>query len=260
MMPSFFIAHGAPVLAIQDNAYTRAVAELGARYKPKAAVLFSAHWESRTQQVSGVERYRTIHDFGGFPDELYQIQYPAAGDAGLTGSVSRLLTEAGVSFQVDRQRGLDHGAWVVLRMLYPQADVPVVAMSVNPHLAPHEQYRIGQALSSLRASDVMVIGSGGTVHNFGTINFGAPAGVGDDWAVRFDDWLLDRMTQWDLKSLFAYEALAPEPHLAVPPHGREHFIPLFYAMGAADDQRVVKQLHRSYDYGNLSHAVWQFGE
>lgn len=259
MLPALFVAHGSPMIAVQENVYTQAIRAVGDQFRPKAVVLFSAHWESDIQQVSGVERYRTIHDFGGFPDALYQIQYPAVGHAEVTAAIGRLFAENNIPCQVDNRRGLDHGAWVVARMLYPNADVPVVAMSVNANLPPHEQYRTGQALAGLRAEDVLIVGSGATVHNFGTIRWGAPEGVPDTWAQQFDDWVIDRARDWDLKSLFAYESLAPHARLAVPAHGQEHFVPLFYAMGAADDQRTARELCRYYEMGNLSYALWQFG-
>jgi 4,5-DOPA dioxygenase extradiol len=164
-----------------------------------------------------------------------------------------------VAYRVDGSRGLDHGAWTLLRHIYPEADVPVVAMSVNANLAPAEQYRIGQALAQLRARDVMVIGSGVTVHNFGTINWKAPAGVPDAWAKEFDDWVFDKLTRWDTTALFAYETQAPHAQKAVPPHGNEHFVPLFYTMGAACETPSVKELHRHYEFGNLSYVLWQFG-
>lgn len=136
MMPSLFIAHGAPSLALEENAYTEFVQKLGQEMpKPKAIVLFSAHWESNTQLVSSVSgSYDTIYDFGGFQPELYQIKYPAEGHAETTAEVVKRLTEAGIPVQTDNMRGLDHGAWVVLRLLYPEADIPVVALSVNRYL------------------------------------------------------------------------------------------------------------------------------
>jgi len=152
---------------------------------------------------------------------------------------------------------LDHGAWVVLRLLYPNADVPVIAMSVNPALTPEEQYKIGKSLAALRANDVLIIGSGGTVHNLRAVNF-ADNGQIDQWALEFDDWLAYHLHTWDTDSLFKYVSLAPNAQYAVPPYGNEHFVPIFYAMGAADDNKKAKLLHRSFRYGNLSHSVWQF--
>lgn len=258
MIPSFFIAHGAPLLAIEDNDYTQFLQELGKTLpKPKAIILFSAHWEASTQQVSDVEEYSTIYDFGGFPDALYQIQYPAKGQKELTKEIEDLFAQEGIPFEKETRRGLDHGAWVVLRMLYPDADIPVIAMSVNQNLTPDQQYRIGQSLSSLREKDVLIIGSGGTVHNLRAVRW-SDTGV-EEWALGFDEWLGEHLKNWDKDTLFNYYTLAPGAELAVPRYGKEHFVPLFYAMGAADQDKKATLLHRSYRYGNLSHSVWQFG-
>jgi 4,5-DOPA dioxygenase extradiol len=258
MMPSLFIAHGAPLLAIENNSYTEFLNQLGQNLpRPKAIILFSAHWEARVQQVSKVEQYSTIYDFGGFPPELYTIQYPARGNEELANEIGDLFTQNGIPFKHETTRGLDHGAWVVLRMLYPNADIPVISMSVDPNLTPEEQYKIGKSLSELREKDVLIIASGGTVHNLRAVNW---ADNGEDsWAVEFDDWLAHNLQNWDLQSLYNYESVAPNAAIAVPPYGKEHFIPIFYAMGAADNNPKAILLHRSYRYGNLSHSVWQLG-
>lgn len=259
MMPSLFIAHGAPLLAIENNEYTKFLDQLGQNLpRPKAVVLFSAHWEARVQHVSQVDQYRTIYDFGGFDPSLYMIQYPARGNDEMTNKIEGLFTKNGISFKNETSRGLDHGAWVVLRMLYPNADIPVIAMSVNPYLTPDEQYKIGKALSGLREEDILIIASGGTVHNLGAIKW-ADNGDVDSWALEFDNWLAQKLENWDLHSLFHYDSLAPNATLAVPPYGNEHFIPIFYAMGAADNNPKATLLFREFRYGNLSHSVWQFG-
>lgn len=259
MLPSFFIAHGAPLIAIENNEYTKFLNQLGQSLpRPKAIVLFSAHWESQSQKVSEVDQYDTIYDFGGFDPALYTIKYPAKGNPQISEEIKGLFTENGVPFDVEAKRGLDHGAWVVLRLLYPNADIPVIAMSVNPNLSPAEQYKIGKSLSALRANDILVIGSGGTVHNLRALSW-ADNGEVHQWALEFDDWLAHHLHNWDTDSLFKYDSLAPNAEHAVPPYGNEHFIPLFYAMGAADDSKKATLLHRSYRYGNLSHSVWQFG-
>jgi 4,5-DOPA dioxygenase extradiol len=259
MLPSLFIAHGSPTLAVENNDYTNFLKELGQNLpRPKAIVLFSAHWETQIQQVGNVDQYSTIYDFGGFDEALYKIQYPAHGDRKLAEEIEELLTKSGVSFETDEQRGLDHGAWVVLRLLYPNADIPVIAMSVNSKLTPEEQYKIGKALSALRAEDILIIASGGTVHNLMALKW-FDSGQVDSWAVEFDDWVKYHLESWDLPSLYKYDSLAPNAQFAVPPYGAEHFIPIFYAMGAADDDQKATLLHRSYLYGNLSHSVWQFG-
>lgn len=259
MIPSLFIAHGAPLLAIEDNEYTHFLENLGRTLpRPKAIVLFSAHWVSPMQEISQVEEFSTIYDFGGFPEALYRIQYPAKGNKQLSKEIEELFSKNGISYEVDTKRGLDHGAWVVLRMLYPEADIPVISMSVSPNLSPEEQYKVGQSLVALREKDILVIGSGGTVHNLRAVKF-ADNGQVDDWALEFDEWLVRHLNNWDIEKLFNYNTLAPTAQLAVPPYGNEHFIPLFYAMGAADNQQKATLLHRSYRYGNLSHSVWQFG-
>jgi 4,5-DOPA dioxygenase extradiol len=260
MLPSFFIAHGAPLIAIEDNEYTQFLNTLGRTLpKPKAIVLFSAHWESSVQKVSDVNEYKTIYDFGGFPEALYRIEYPAKGNKDITKEIEETFTKQGVPFEIETKRGLDHGAWVVLRMLYPNADIPVISMSVNPNLTPEEQYKIGKSLSELREKDTLVIGSGGTVHNLRALKMAEDNGEVDQWALGFDEWLAIRLNNWDVESLFKYDSLAPNANLAVPPYGNEHFVPIFYAMGAADNEQTAKLIHRSYRYGNLSHSVWQFG-
>ncbi|MEH7108949.1 MULTISPECIES: DODA-type extradiol aromatic ring-opening family dioxygenase [Bacillaceae] len=259
MMPSFFIAHGSPMLAVENNEYTQFVNQLGKDLpRPRAIVLFSAHWESRIQQVGNVEQYRTIYDFGGFDEELYKIQYPARGDQQMASEIENLFIDSGIPFEKDVQRGLDHGAWVVLRMLYPNADIPVISMSVNSRLTPQEQYNIGKALSALREKDILIIGSGGTSHNLRALNW-ADDGRADEWALEFENWLAYHIENWDLSALFQYNQLAPNAQFAVPPYGTEHFVPIFYAMGAADNEHKATLLHRSFRYGNLSHSVWQFG-
>ncbi|MEH7309045.1 dioxygenase family protein [Neobacillus drentensis] len=258
MLPSFFIAHGAPLLAIENNEYTQFLTQLGQTLpRPKAIILFSAHWESSIQKVSEVDTYDTIYDFGGFDPELYTIKYPAQGNEQISQEIKDLFSKNGVPFDVETKRGLDHGAWVVLRLLYPNADIPVISMSVNPNLTPAEQYKIGKSLASLRANDVLLIASGGTVHNLRAVKW--TDNSIDTWALEFENWLTEHLNNWDLDALFKYDSLAPNSEYAVPRYGNEHFIPLFYALGAADDSQKATLLHRSFRYGNLSHSVWQFG-
>ncbi|MBP1153320.1 MULTISPECIES: class III extradiol ring-cleavage dioxygenase [unclassified Paenibacillus] len=255
MLPSFFIGHGAPSLALENNPYTTFLKELASQLpKPKAIVLFSAHWESGELQVSGSAAYETIYDFSGFQNELYQMQYPAPGDLALASEVQALFQKENIPAGIDPVRGLDHGAWVVLHLLYPDADIPVIALSVNRHLTNAEQYRIGRALSSLREKDILIIGSGGTVHNLRRLEWGASHI--NPWAAEFDQWLEDKLTAWDVESLFRYHEIAPYAKEAVPTP--EHFIPLLLAMGSGDSNQKATLLHRSYQYGNLSLSAWKF--
>lgn len=262
MMPSFFIAHGAPLLAIENNVYTQAMNQLPSLLprRPRAIVMFSAHWEAFEQNVGSVDTFPTIHDFGGFPQELYEIQYPAKGDSEIAKETVELLQKAGVPVSFNTTRGLDHGHWVVLRHVFPDADVPVVALSVNPNLTLEQQYAIGKALSPLREKDVLIIGSGGTVHNFSYIDMRETSGGAYEWALQFEEWLENTLTEWKVDDLAKYRELAPHAEKAVPVYGSEHFVPLVYVMGAADDARFAKRVHMSFRYGSLSHTIWQFGE
>ncbi|RAP77696.1 DODA-type extradiol aromatic ring-opening family dioxygenase [Paenibacillus montanisoli] len=255
MMPSYFFAHGAPSLVLERHAYTDFLKQIAANTpKPKAIVLFSAHWEDAVQTVSDVETYSTIYDFSGFQDELYTVTYPANGDHVLSERIQTLFAKHGIPSKTDETRGLDHGAWAVLKLLYPDADIPVIALSVNRYLTNEQQYNIGKAVAELREQDVLIIGSGGTVHNLRRLNW--HASQADEWAAAFDQWLQDKLEQWDTASLFEYEKLAPYAREAVPTN--EHFIPLLLAMGAGDANREAKLLHRSYQFGSLSLSCWQF--
>ncbi|MED1725457.1 class III extradiol ring-cleavage dioxygenase [Brevibacillus parabrevis] len=262
MMPSFFVAHGAPLLAIENNSYTQAMHQISSLLprRPRAIVMFSAHWEAFDQMVGTMETFPTIHDFGGFPQELYEIQYPAKGDQQIADETVQLLRDAGVPVTVNTTRGLDHGHWVVLRHIFPDADIPVVPLSVNPNLTVAQQYMIGKALSPLREKDVLIIGSGGTVHNFSYIDMRETQGRAFEWALEFEEWLHQSLSGWKVDDLARYRELAPHAEKAVPAYGSEHFVPLVYVMGAADDERTAKRLHMSFRYGSLSHTIWQFGE
>ncbi|HZG86035.1 class III extradiol ring-cleavage dioxygenase [Paenibacillus sp.] len=255
MMPSYFFAHGAPSIVLEDNEYTRLLKSFKDHTpRPKAILLFSAHWEEPVQHIGAAESYETIYDFGGFQDELYRMTYPAKSDRMLSEYVQSTFSKHGIPSVLNVKRGLDHGAWAILKLLYPEADIPVAALSVNRTLSNEQQYNIGAALSELREQDVLIIGSGGTVHNLRRLNWRSE-GV-DDWAEEFDDWLQSKLEAWDTEALFQYRELAPHAQEAVPTN--EHFIPLLLAMGTGDANRRAKLLHRSYQYGSLSLSCWQF--
>ncbi|OPA76356.1 dioxygenase [Paenibacillus selenitireducens] len=256
MMPSFFVAHGAPSLVLEEHAYTSFLKNLASTLpsKPKAIVIFSAHWEQSQQTISAVDTHGTIYDFSGFQEELYQITYPAKGERTLSETIKALFASHGIDSVLDEQRGLDHGAWAVLKLIYPEADIPVVALSVNRYLSNEQQYQIGAALASLREQGVLIVGSGGTVHNLRQVNWRTQEV--DDWAEAFDQWIQEKVEAWDIEALMNYKDLAPYAQAAVPTN--EHFIPLFLAMGSGDLHREAKLLHRSYQYGNLSLSCWQF--
>jgi 4,5-DOPA dioxygenase extradiol len=254
-MQSLFLAHGSPMNAIEDKEYTRFLEQYGKTLQPKAIVVFTAHWESEVLTISSSdEQYETIYDFSGFPKELYQIKYPARGSSSLAKKIEETLNQQGISVRKDMTRGLDHGSWTLLRRLFPKADIPIVQISVNPFLHPEKQFEIGKALRGLNEEDVLVIGSGVTVHNLRMIKWGQT--TPEQWAVEFDDWLIDKIKDNDLKALFNYESLAPHAKMAVP--RAEHFVPLYIAMGSADSLENAKVIFRNYEFGTLSNLCYQF--
>jgi 4,5-DOPA dioxygenase extradiol len=255
MVPSLFLAHGSPMLALEDTDYTRFLEKLGKDINPKAIVIFTAHWEKENLTISSTDvTYETIYDFYGFPNDLYKIKYPAKGSVKLASMLQDQFQQYGISADLDPMRGLDHGSWTLLYKMYPEANIPVVQISVNPFLSPEKQYEIGKVLSGLGEEDILVIGSGVTVHNLQLVNWEQT--VPEQWAVDFDNWLIDKIQQKDLTSLFNYEKLAPYASQAVP--RPEHFVPLFLVMGSSNGLEDPKVIHRSYDFGTLSYLCLQF--
>ncbi len=254
-MNPLFLAHGSPMLAVQDSEYSRFLHKLGTELKPDAIVIFTAHWEEEAVTISNRnDEYETIYDFYGFPDELYQVKYPAKGSTEIAGLVGQLLSDSGIEIAYDTKRGLDHGSWTMLRHLFPKADVPVVQVSVHPFKPMQEQYRIGEALRSLGSRNILLIGSGVTVHNLRAVKWGQQEP--EPWAVAFDDWLLERLHAGDTEALFRYGELAPNAQMAVP--RPEHFVPLYIALGSAAETAAPKAIYRGYELGTLSYLSLQF--
>ncbi|OPH54951.1 dioxygenase [Paenibacillus ferrarius] len=256
MLPTFFVAHGTPSLVIEQHAYTEFLQKLARSIPiPKAIVLFSAHWESGVQKISAAIQPEMIYDFKGFSEKLYSMEYPAKGDLTLSLHIEQLFLEEGIRCELDDERGLDHGAWAPLMIMYPDAQIPVVVLSVNPRLTAEEHYRIGAALGPLRDEGVLILGSGGTVHNLRRLDRNNP--VPQVWAVEFDEWLAEQLETWNLEALIRYDERAPNVREAVPTP--EHFVPLLLALGAADTTRRAKLLHHSFQMGTLSLCCWMFG-
>ncbi|TXK84504.1 class III extradiol ring-cleavage dioxygenase [Paenibacillus sp. N3.4] len=255
MISPIFVGHGSPMMAVQDTACTEFLLNYGKMVTPKAIVIFTAHWETEVLTLSSTDDvYETIYDFGGFPKELYQITYPAIGSTKLARTLADRFEAKGIPVKLDTTRGLDHGSWVPLSRMFPKPECPVIQISVNPYLPPTEQYRIGEALRGLDQEDILIIGSGATVHNLRAINWQATEP--DAWAVEFDDWLVANMQQQNVEALFQYATLAPNARMAVP--RPEHFIPLYIAMGSGDPKRPVEVIHRSYEVGSLSYLSLSF--
>lgn len=256
-MRSLFLAHGSPLNALADNGYTRFLGAFGERLNADAILMISAHWESDELTLTrrdGV--YEMIYDFFGFPPELSKIIYPARGSAEMTDRISACLDNAGFAHRIDERRGIDHGSWTLLMHLLPGAEAPVVHMSLNAGLPAKRQIELGRALRGLSSENVAVVGSGVTVHNLRALEwkkgFDAPA---DDWAVAFDDWLLEHSSLASLDGLERYLEIAPRARAAAPT--LEHFVPYLIARGAgaAEDPKL---LHRAYEMGNLSYLAVEF--
>ncbi|AFY28867.1 4,5-DOPA dioxygenase extradiol [Cyanobium gracile] len=224
--PALFIGHGSPMNAIEANRFTRAWAAcFAALPRPQAILCVSAHWETDGTKVTAMERPRTIHDFGGFPAELFAVDYPAPGSLALAERIRRLVPE----IALDHTWGLDHGTWSVLRPMRPAADLPVVQLSLDRRRSPREHLKLARRLRPLRQEGVLVLGSGNLVHNLGRILWGEGA---HGWAEAFDQLLAERISSGPLEDLLDPLALGPDAALALP--SLEHYLPLLYVLGVRD--------------------------
>lgn len=232
-MPVVFLSHGAPPLA-DDPLWTGELASWSESIpRPQSVLMVSAHWENDPLTVSATRTVPLFYDFWGFPDRYYQVKYPAPGAPELAGEVEKLLRDAGHTVERDEERGLDHGAYVPLAEMYPDADVPVLQISM-PTLDPAKLFEIGRRLGPLRHQGVLIVGSGFSTHNLREMNWHAgPDGHPPNWSVEFDDWLGQQIQGQDVDTLINFQHSAPAAHLAHP--RTEHFAPLFISMGAAAD-------------------------
>jgi 4,5-DOPA dioxygenase extradiol len=255
MFPSLFISHGSPMLALEPGESGPALARLAAELpKPRAIVMVSAHWESQELLVNGNPQPETLHDFGGFPPALFAVQYPAPGLPELSAQVVELLTASGLPARIDSQRPLDHGVWVPLSLMYPQADIPVVQVSLPTRQGPALQTRVGHALASLRQQGVLVIGSGSITHNLRELDWHAGPESVEPWAKAFRDWIVDKLASNDESALHDYRRLAP---YAVRNHpSDEHLLPLFFARGAGGEFSIAYQ---GFTMGALGMDIYRFG-
>ncbi len=249
-MPTLFITHGAPTLPIEPESVRKAIAAL-ARLAPEPAaiVAISAHWETEKAAVSAAPWPETIHDFSGFPAELYRLQYPAPGAPALAKRIAGLLNEAKLPCVVDPARGLDHGAWVPMMLMYPGADIPVLQLSVQPHAGPAHHAAVGAALRPLRNEGVLIAGSGSATHNLGEFGRYRYDAAPPAYVANFQRWLVERIEADDRPALLDYRRRAPEAERNHPTE--EHLLPLFTALGAAPGARG-RMMHSSYAYGIIA--------
>ncbi len=255
MLPSLFISHGSPMVALQPGDTGRQLARLARELpRPKAILVVSAHWETSDLRLTSAPRQQAWHDFYGFPPALYALDYAPPGAPQLAMEILELLEKAGVPAQLDPQRPLDHGAWVPLRLMYPDADIPVVQLSLPSHQGPALQTRLGRLLAGLRGQDLLLIGSGSITHNLRDLDWNAGQEVVEPWAREFRDWIVEQLSSGDEAALHDYRQQAP---WAVRSHpSDEHLLPLFFARGAGGQFHVE---HQGFDKGTLGMDIYRFG-
>jgi len=249
-MPALFVGHGNPINALERNAYSDRCRDMGASLaRPRAVLCGSAHWYVEAPLVTAMEAPRTIHDFGGFPPELYEVDYPAPGSPAVAEEVRALVAPTGVTVGLDRSWGLDHGTWSVLVHMFPDADVPVVQLSIDRSQPPAAHYRLGAALAPLADTGVLVVGSGNVVHNLEAYAWGRHPAEPFDWAVRFDAEVRRLIDAGDHDALVHYDRLGPDARLSVPTP--DHYLPLLYVIALAGGRTVTYPV-RGIEGGSLS--------
>jgi 4,5-DOPA dioxygenase extradiol len=255
-LPALFLGHGNPMNAIQENAYTVGWRRLGeSLQRPRAILAVSAHWYLPGTGVTIATAPRTIHDFGGFPPELYRVRYPAPGDPALARRVAELLSPLEVA--LDERWGLDHGTWSVLRHLYPAADVPVVQLSIDETKPAAFHFELGRRLAPLRAEGVLLLGSGNLVHNLHAYAWGRHAPEPYDWAVRFEGRARELLEAGDHGPLVHYERLGHDALLSIPTP--DHYLPLLYVAGASRPGERVSFPVEGIDGGSVSMLAVKIG-
>lgn len=249
-LPTLFVSHGAPLFAVEHGTTGPALQAWGAQLPTdlRGVVIMSPHWMSRGPAVMTTAQPPTWHDFGGFPPALYELQYPAPGSPAIAQEVFALLAAAGIQAQPDGNRPFDHGTWVPLMHLLPQAQVPVVQVALPVGAGPREVYALGAALASLRDQGILVVGSGSMTHNLG--EFFGGGRVASPYVLEFSRWIETKVMAGDLEALFNYRSLAPHAQRAHP--SEDHFLPLFFALGAAGTAAQPTYLSREVMYSMLA--------
>ncbi|KAF3974378.1 hypothetical protein ACB098_04G055100 [Castanea mollissima] len=259
-MDTFYISHGSPTLSIDEaipaRHFLKAWQEKGYCQRPKAILVISGHWDTAVPSVNVITGLNeTIHDFYGFPKDMYKLKYPAPGAPELAKRVKELLMESEFKHvDEDRKRGLDHGAWVPLMLMYPEADIPVCQLSVQSDRDGTYHYKLGKALVPLKEEGVLIMGSGSATHNLR--NIGGRGSSVPSWAMNFDTWLKDALLEGRYEDVNHWDEKAPSAKMAHP--WPDHFYPLHVAMGAAGENAKAKNVHHSWDMGTLSYASYQF--
>ena len=257
-IPSLFVSHGAPTIALDPSDAHHFLTKMpDAVPTPTSILVVSAHWETDVPHVSDAKNPETIYDFRGFPDTLYQMAYPAPGAPDLAARSAELLTAANMGPVKSEPRGLDHGAWVPLMLGYPDADIPVTQLSINPNETPAYHFNMGEALRPLRDEGVLILASGNLTHNLSEFRGQPIDAEPPEWVRAFDAWASWAIAEGRIDDLLNYRTLAPE---AVRNHPTdEHLLPLFVALGAGTPTTPGRHLHKSYTYGVLAMDAYAFG-
>jgi 4,5-DOPA dioxygenase extradiol len=257
-VPSLFISHGAPTFAIEPGEAGRVLTELGEKLirqaQPRAAVVISAHWMTRGQRILGLEELKTIHDFGGFAPELYELEYPARGSNAIALECVEILKQSGIDCDVDSSWGLDHGVWVPLMHMWPAAQVPIVPLSLPQNMDSAAAWQLGKALGPLREKGVMIIGSGSITHNLRDMRFGAQ--TPSAYIEPFLAWIRERIAPARRNELVAWFLEAPYAQLAHPTD--EHFLPFLVAAGSASEIGSATSFNSETRYGAISMESYFF--
>lgn len=249
VLPTFFIGHGNPMYALQHNKYTTGWAEIGkSTPTPKAILVVSAHWYVPGTGVTLSAHPRTIHDFGGFPRELFEVQYPAPGSPTLARRIQQLLSPTSV--KLDESWGLDHGTWAILKHIYPQAQIPVVQLAIDRNQPGSFHWEIGRRLAPLRNEGILLIGSGNLVHNLRSYKWGQDQSEPYDWAVRFEKSVRDMLTAGETQPLLNHEKLGRDAQLSIPTP--DHYWPLLYVLGARQRDEKLTYPIEGIDGGSIS--------
>jgi 4,5-DOPA dioxygenase extradiol len=254
-MPVLFIGHGSPMNAIEENEFTKGWRDIAKQIQqPKAILFISAHWLTRGTHVTAMQNPQTIHDFGGFPAELFAQQYPAPGDPHLAMEISALVksTEVGL----DQEWGLDHGSWSVAKPMYPDAKIPSLQLSIDYHKPASYHYALAKELAELRKKGVLIIGSGNMVHNLRMPDFSKPD-TGYDWAIEMNEIFKTKIMEGDHTSLMNYEKLSPSARLAVPTP--DHYYPLIYSLGLQEKHDSVTIFNDKATFGSITMTSLRIG-
>ena len=256
--PVLFIGHGSPMNGIEDNEFSSTWAKMGREIvKPKAVLVISAHWLTRGTYVTAMEHPKTIHDFGGFPQELFDVQYPAKGNPALAEETKKIVTTTNVI--LDHDWGLDHGTWTVVRHMYPDADIPVLQLSIDYNRPPNYHYELAKEIASLRKKGVLIIGSGNMVHNLRMLDWRKlnEPDYGFDWAIEINEIFKQKISDGDHKALIEYENLSKAAKLAIPTP--DHYYPLLYILGLQEKQDNINFFNDRLVGGSLNMTSVKIG-